>query len=86
MLAAPLASRIEDRDAIDTAVIAALTDHAAVKSWKQTKFAPCYPVSKRAAATVTDAGGKTVEFRCRHIECEQATRQPSAVTHCATTD
>jgi H+-transporting ATPase len=60
ILAAALASKIEDRDAIDTAVIAALKDQTALKSYKQTKFVPFDPVSKRTAATVTDAQGKSV--------------------------
>src|SRR5262249_23387062 len=38
ILAAALASKIEDRDAIDTAVIAALKDQATLKSYKQVKF------------------------------------------------
>src|SRR5215472_2706784 len=60
ILAAALASKIEDRDAIDTAVIAALKDQAALKSYKQVKFVPFDPVSKRTAATVIDAQGKSV--------------------------
>ncbi|MGY3618281.1 plasma-membrane proton-efflux P-type ATPase [Bradyrhizobium sp. USDA 10063] len=59
ILAAALASKIEDRDAIDTAVIEALTDQDAIKTYKQTKFMPFDPVSKRTAATVTDAKGKS---------------------------
>src|SRR5215472_3504499 len=60
ILAAALASKIEDRDAIDTAVIAALKDQSALKSCKQVKFVPFDPVSKRTAATVIDAQGKSV--------------------------
>jgi H+-transporting ATPase len=60
ILAAALASRIEDRDAIDTAVIAALKDQSALQSWKQSKFVPFDPVTKRTEATVTDPSGKTV--------------------------
>ncbi|HZD50146.1 MAG TPA: plasma-membrane proton-efflux P-type ATPase [Silvibacterium sp.] len=60
ILAAALASKIEDRDTIDTAVIAALKNPDAMKVWKQSKFVPFDPVSKRTAATVTDGGGKTV--------------------------
>ncbi len=60
IVAAALASKIEDRDAIDTAVIAALTDHNALAAYKQTKFVPFDPVSKRTEATVTDPQGKTV--------------------------
>ena len=60
IVAAALASKIEDRDAIDTAVIAALTDHNALTAYKQAKFVPFDPVSKRTEATVTDPQGKTV--------------------------
>jgi H+-transporting ATPase len=60
ILAAALASKIEDRDAIDTAVIAALKDHDALGAYKQTKFVPFDPVSKRTEATVTDNQGKAI--------------------------
>ncbi len=60
VLAAALASRIEDRDAIDTAVIEALQDQNALKAYTQTNFVPFDPVTKRTAATVTDAHGKTI--------------------------
>src|SRR5579862_4255781 len=59
-LAAALASKIEDRDAIDTAVIAALGDKDALHGFKLVKFLPFDPVTKRTEATVTDAQGKTV--------------------------
>ena len=58
ILAAALASNIEDRDAIDTAVISALKDQNALKNWKKVKFVPFDPVTKRTAATVTDPTGK----------------------------
>jgi H+-transporting ATPase len=57
ILAAALASKLEDRDAIDTAVIAALKNKDVLKTYKQTKFVPFDPVSKRTAATVTDSQG-----------------------------
>jgi H+-transporting ATPase len=60
ILAAALASKIEDRDAIDTAVIVALKDQAKLKSFKQVKFVPFDPVSKRTEATVTDPQGKNL--------------------------
>jgi H+-transporting ATPase len=58
-LAAALASKIEDRDTIDTAVIAALKDQNALKTFKLVKFVPFDPVSKRTQATVTDAQEKS---------------------------
>jgi H+-transporting ATPase len=57
ILAAALASRIEDRDAIDTAVIAALKDPGTLQAWKQMKFVPFDPVTKRTEATVADPSG-----------------------------
>lgn len=59
VLAAALASKIEDRDAIDTAVIGALRDQSVLAGWKQTGFVPFDPVTKRTAATVTDHVGAT---------------------------
>jgi len=58
ILAAALASNIEDRDAIDTAVISALKDQNVLKDWKKDKFVPFDPVTKRTAASVTDPTGK----------------------------
>ena len=58
ILAAALASNIEDRDAIDTAVISALKDQNALNNWKKDKFVPFDPVTKRTEATVTDPEGK----------------------------
>ena len=58
ILAAALASNIEDRDAIDTAVISALKDQNALNNWKKDKFVPFDPVTKRTAASVTDPTGK----------------------------
>jgi len=61
ILAAALASKSEDRDAIDSAVIAALKDPKALAGWKQTQFVPFDPVTKRTAATVTDAAGRSFQ-------------------------
>jgi H+-transporting ATPase len=60
ILAAALASKIEDRDAIDTAVITALKDQRALKSCKPVNFVPFDPVSKRTEATVVDTSGNTI--------------------------
>jgi H+-transporting ATPase len=46
ILAAALASKIEDRDAIDTAVIDALKDRKALDTFKPVKFLPFDPVTK----------------------------------------
>jgi Cation transport ATPase len=60
ILAAALASTAEDRDAIDTAVLAALTDPKALEAYKLVKFTPFDPVSKRTQAFVTAPDGKTI--------------------------
>lgn len=60
ILAGALASKIEDRDAIDTAVIGALRDPNVLGTHKQLKFVPFDPVGKRTQATVAAPDGKTV--------------------------
>jgi H+-transporting ATPase len=60
ILAAALASKIEDRDAIDTAVIGALKDQSALESCKQVKYVPFDPVTKRTEATITDGQEKSM--------------------------
>jgi H+-transporting ATPase len=60
ILAAALASRLEDRDAIDTAVIEALKDKDALKNYSLEKFTPFDPVSKRTQAAVRGPGGETI--------------------------
>jgi H+-transporting ATPase len=58
ILAGALASKSEDRDAIDTAVIEALTDHTALTRYRQTQFVPFDPVHKRSQAAIEDGGGQ----------------------------
>ena len=60
VLAGALASKIEDRDAIDTAVIEALPDRAVLATWKLVAFTPFDPVTKRTSARVTSPAGATV--------------------------
>jgi H+-transporting ATPase len=57
ILMAALASKIEDSDAIDLAVISGLIDKAMLDDYKQTSFTPFDPVSKRTEATITDRTG-----------------------------
>jgi len=59
ILAAALASKAEDRDAIDLAVIAGLRDAKMLGSYSQTGFVPFDPVSKRTEATITGANGNS---------------------------
>jgi H+-transporting ATPase len=58
ILAAALASRAEDKDTIDLAVIAAVKDANALKSCQIVHFQPFDPVHKHTEATVKGADGK----------------------------
>ena len=60
ILAGALASKEEDRDAIDQAVIAGVSNPEVLKSYQQLRFIPFDPNSKRTEANVKDGGGKTV--------------------------
>ena len=59
LLAAALASREEDRDAIDEAILEGLADKKQLQAFEQTHFVPFDPVHKRTEATVTDHHGHT---------------------------
>jgi H+-transporting ATPase len=59
ILAGALASKEEDRDAIDMAVLAGLDDDQAMKKYNQTKFVPFDPVSKRTEASVKGPDGQS---------------------------
>ena len=59
ILAAALASRSENDDTIDLAVLGGLKDKAAMKPFKITHFQPFDPVHKRTEATVQAEDGKT---------------------------
>ncbi|MBY6240234.1 plasma-membrane proton-efflux P-type ATPase [Methylosinus sp. Sm6] len=58
--AAALASRAEDRDAIDTAVLGALRDKHAIDGYRLEKYTPFDPVTKRTEARVAAPDGKTL--------------------------
>ena len=53
-----LASRAEDKDPIDSAVISGLKDPKILNSFQTTHFIPFDPVHKRTEATINDSGGK----------------------------
>ncbi|WP_263848942.1 HAD-IC family P-type ATPase [Limosilactobacillus equigenerosi] len=55
-----MASKIEDNDAIDTAVINALADKQVLKEWTIDKFVPFDPVSKRTEAQAHDSKGNQI--------------------------
>jgi H+-transporting ATPase len=61
ILAAALASKAENQDAIDLAVLVGLKDPAALKSFRQVKFVPFDPIRKRTEARIEDAGGGTFQ-------------------------
>jgi H+-transporting ATPase len=58
ILAGALASKEEDQDAIDSAVIQGLADPKALDRYRQLKFAPFDPVHKRTEAEIRGEGGK----------------------------
>ena len=61
VLAGALASRAEDNDTIDLAVLGGVKDDKTVKSYQAVHFVPFDPVHKRTEATVKGADGK--EFK-----------------------
>lgn len=61
ILYASLASKEEDNDAIDLAIIAGLKDKNILDKYNQKAFTPFDPVSKRTEATVKTPEGKTIK-------------------------
>ena len=59
LLAASLASKAEDQDAIDLAVLNGFKQPEKLKDFQQLKFIPFDPVGKRTEAEVKDTAGKT---------------------------
>jgi H+-transporting ATPase len=59
ILDAALASRADDEDTIDLAVLAGVTDAKALRGYHVVHFQPFDPVHKRTEATVKATGGKT---------------------------
>ncbi|MEM7025275.1 MAG: plasma-membrane proton-efflux P-type ATPase, partial [Pseudomonadota bacterium] len=62
ILGGALASKTEDEDAIDRAVLGGLKDASALDGYKQTAFTPFDPVSKRTEASVTDSEGAKLRY------------------------
>ncbi len=58
ILNAALASRGDDKDTIDLAVLGGLKDEQALKAWQVVHFQPFDPVHKRTEATVKGTDGK----------------------------
>ncbi len=61
-LAAALASKAEDKDSIDLAVIEALGDPSEMAQYHQEEFVPFDPITKRTEATVLWPGGQKVRY------------------------
>ena len=61
ILCAALASREEDKDTIDMAVLDGLKDTKALKAYKVVHFQPFDPVHKRTEATVRSPDGKSFQ-------------------------
>jgi H+-transporting ATPase len=59
LLTASLASKAEDQDAIDLAVLAGFPQRDALEDYHQLKFMPFDPVGKRTEATIKDRAGTT---------------------------
>ena len=59
ILAAALASKEEDQDAIDLAVIAGLKDRQLLSKYQQVKFMPFDPVHKRTEAQIRESNGES---------------------------
>ena len=59
ILAAALASKEENQDAIDLAVLGRLKEPEILKSYTEVQFIPFDPVEKRTEATVKDSEGRT---------------------------
>ena len=59
ILSAALASRAEDQDTIDLAVLGGLKDDQVLKSYETLRFQPFDPVHKRTEATIQTPDGET---------------------------
>jgi H+-transporting ATPase len=59
ILAGSLASKAEDKDPIDLAVIQALKNPDELKQYQQVAYTPFDPVAKRTEATIKDPSGRT---------------------------
>ena len=62
ILGGALASKEEDHDAIDLAVIGALDDHARLDAFEQINFVPFDPVGKRTESTVRKTDGSQSRY------------------------
>jgi H+-transporting ATPase len=93
ILAAALASKEENQDAIDEAVFKGLKNPDTLNAYEQLKFVPFDPVSKRTEATVKDPqglefkvskGAPQVIFQMCGLNADTEKRAPKAVEDFAT--
>jgi H+-transporting ATPase len=93
ILAAALASKAENKDAIDLAVLAGLTDQPTLAEYQQLKFVPFDPVGKRTEASIKDKeahtfrvtkGAPQVIVALSHLGEEDRSRVQQAVDDLAT--
>jgi len=61
ILVGALASKAEDKDAIDLCVLAGVKDSSVFDRYKQIKFTPFDPIHKRTEALIQDPQGKSVK-------------------------
>jgi H+-transporting ATPase len=87
-----LASKMEDLDPIDLAVIGGLEDQDGLKQYRQIKFVPFDPVLKRTESTLEDAqhqifrvtkGAPQVIMALCHLDPQTATRADQVVDEMA---
>ncbi|MEA1951363.1 MAG: plasma-membrane proton-efflux P-type ATPase, partial [Planctomycetota bacterium] len=62
ILAGALASKAENQDAIDLAVLGGMKDKSVLDQYEQTDFVPFDPVGKRTEATVKTKDGHTIKY------------------------
>ncbi len=83
LLAAAQASREEDKDAIDEAILEGLQDRSQLSVFRQTDFIPFDPVHKRTEATIQDASSNTFQVvkGAPQVIMEMAGLAGDALTH-----
>ena len=65
ILGAALASKAEDKDAIDLAVIGGLEDQSLLEKYERKNYIPFDPISKRTEATMSGPDGETGLYQGR---------------------
>jgi len=87
ILTAALASKEENQDPIDLAVIQGLKDKEILNSYQQTNFVPFDPVSKRTEATIVKGstfrvtkGAPQVILKLAHLDTETENKVQSTIT------